>query len=106
MTDTKKQQRPADARIAELQAKIEAIKARDERKRARAKPEVRHAIAATKALDKALGATTDATLRTAFSEARTLVAAAVAVEGVVVAESMGAARKAAKPHGRRKQAAA
>mgnify|MGYP000139970312 CR=1 FL=1 len=101
MTDTKKQQRPADARIAELQAKIECIKARDERKRARAKPEVKFAIAATKALDKALGATTDATLRTAFQEARTLVSAAIAIEGVAVAESTGG-----KPAKRRKSAAA
>jgi len=93
MTDMKKQQRPADARIAELQAKIDGIKARDERKRARAKPEVRFAIGAAKLLDKALGATTDATLRTAFSEARTLVAAAVAVEGVAVAASMTAGGK-------------
>lgn len=52
------------------------------------------------ALDKALGATTDATLRTAFQEARPLVASAVAVEGIVVAESM--AGKAAK---KRKHAA-
>jgi len=84
---TTKTQRSAEDRIAELQSKIEGIKLRDERKRARAKPEVRHAIAATKALDKALGATTDGTLRAAFQDARTLVAAAVAVEGVVVAAS-------------------
>lgn len=101
MTETKKQQRPADARIAELQAKIEAIKARDERKRARAKPEVKFALAATKALDKALGATTDATLRTAFQEARTLVASAVAVEGITVATSTTSS----KPGRNRKTAA-
>jgi len=86
--------------IQDLETKIAAIKARDTRRRARAKPEVRFAIAATKALDKALGATTDATLRWAFQEARTTVAAAIAVEGVVLAgstvERPGRKRKSAK----------
>ena len=95
-------QRTVDERVAELEAKIAGIKARDSKRKAKAKPEVRFAIAATKALDKALGATTDATLRKAFQEARTTVAAAVAVEGVVVAESTAGE----KPRGRRKQAAA
>ena len=100
---TTKTHRSAEDRIAELNAKIEGIKLRDERKRAKAKPEVQFAIQATKALDKALGATTDATLRSAFQEARTLVASAVAVEGVVVAESTAGS---GKPGRRRKNAAA
>jgi len=99
---TTKTQRSAEDRIAELQSKIEGIKLRDERKRARAKPEVKFAIGATRLLDKALGATTDSTLRNAFAEARTLVATAVAVEGVVMAPSTGSAKTARK----RKNAAA
>jgi len=102
MTDTKKTQRDADTRIAELQAKIEGIKARDLRKKTRAKPEVKYALAATKALDKALGATTDVTLRTAFQEARSIVAAAIAIEGVALAESTAGV---GKPGRKRKNAA-
>jgi hypothetical protein len=97
-----KTQRTAEDRIAELNAKIEGIRVRDERRKAKAKPEVQFAIQATKALDKALGATTDATLRTAFQEARTLLASAVAIEGVVVAESTAGS---GKPGRKRKTAA-
>ena len=102
MTETKKTHRSAEDRIQELLAKAEGIRAREERKKARAKPEVKFAMAATKALDKALAATTDATLRTAFQEARTTVAAAVAVEGVAVPTSM---TNAEKPKGRGKKVA-
>jgi hypothetical protein len=102
MTMTTKTQRTAEVRIAELTAKIEGIKARDQRRKAKAKPEVKFALAATKALDKALGATTDATLRTAFQEARTTVAAAIAVEGVTVAATTTGA---GKPGRKRKNAA-
>ncbi len=100
---TEKTQRSADARIEELQQKIAAIRARDERRKAKSKPEVQFALAATRALDKALGATTDSTLRAAFQEARTLVASAVAVEGVTVAASTTGA---GKPGRKRKGAAA
>jgi len=41
-------QRTAEQMIQDLETKIAAIKARDTRRRARAKPEVRFAIAATK----------------------------------------------------------
>lgn len=99
---TTKTHRSAEDRIAELTAKIEGIRARDAKRKAKAKPEVQAALAATKALDRALAATTDSTLRTAFQEARTLVASAVAVEGVVVASSTAAA---GKPGRKRKNAA-
>ena len=102
MTDTKKTQRSADERIEALNKQIELIRQRDAKKRAKAKPEVRFAIGAAKLLDKALGATTDSTLRTAFQEARTLVASAVAVEGVVVAASTATG---GKPGRKRKSAA-
>lgn len=74
-------QRSDDVRIAELQAKIDSIKTRGERKKARANPAVRLSVQAAKLLDKALNATDNAVLRKALEEARTTVGAAVAVEG-------------------------
>jgi hypothetical protein len=103
MTETTTmKQRSTDERVVELGAKIAGIRARDPRRKAKAKPEVRFAIAATKALDTALEATADAPLRKAFQEARTIVAAMVAVEGLVVAASTAGE----KPRGRKKSAAA
>jgi len=95
-------QRTVDERVADLEAKIAAMRGREERKKAKAKPEVRLALQATKALDKALAATQDATLRAAFQEARTTVAAAVAVEGVAVPAST---TDASKPKGRGRRVA-
>ena len=74
--------RTTEERIQELQAKIEAIKNRDERKQARSKPETRFLLAALHAIDKGLNATQDAVLRTALDEARATVSSCLGLLGV------------------------
>src|SRR5262249_30475145 len=55
MTQNKKERthRPLDERVAELEQKIAAIKARDASKQAKAAPEVHALIVAARAVDKA-----------------------------------------------------
>lgn len=93
-------QRSAEDRIAELNAKIEAIKQRDAKRRAKAKPEIRHAVAAARAIDKATAATGDQTLRKAFEDVRTTLTAALAIEGVAVKPAGSPPAKDAPKRGR------
>jgi hypothetical protein len=74
--------RTSTDRIAELEQKIAAIKARDERKAARAKPETKHLITALRGIDGALKESTDAELRVPLDEARGLVSGALGLLGV------------------------
>ena len=78
-------QRSEEERVQELQAKIAAIQARGERKRARANPAVRQAVIAVKAIDRAVGATTDAAARQALGDAREPLSAWLVLEGLTVA---------------------
>jgi hypothetical protein len=52
--------RPIDARIAELEEKIAAIRARDASKQARQLPEAKALVTAARSLDKAIAAVGDA----------------------------------------------
>jgi len=70
-----RQRRGVDQRIADLEAKIAAIKEREARKSAKADPALRHATAAVRSIDKALAATKDAGTRSALGEARSTLAA-------------------------------
>jgi hypothetical protein len=70
--------------IQDLQAKIEAIKARAARAKARGNPAVRFTIAAVKRMDQATGATEDAVHRTALEEARGGLAAWLSMSGVAM----------------------
>lgn len=67
-------QRSEQERVAELEAKIAAIKARGERKKARGNPSVKFSVAAAKLLAKALGETQDPVARRVLDEARTSIA--------------------------------
>lgn len=69
----KYQRRTDDDRIAELNAKIEGIRTRAERRAARANPAVRQATVALKAIEKALEAQPDASLRVALEQAVTII---------------------------------
>lgn len=73
----RRQRRSVDQRIADLQAKIEAIRVREAEKRAKADPAKRQVKAAVKALDKALGAAKDPALKKALQEARSILARAL-----------------------------
>lgn len=71
-----------EQRIADLEAKIQAIKARAERQKVRAKPEVKFLGMALRSLDKALNATEDAVIKKPLDEARTTVASCLALCGI------------------------
>lgn len=87
VTSERKPYRSPEQQVADLQAKIASIQARAERRKARANPAVQQAIVAVRALDKGLAAATDATMKGALLEARTTLAACVAVSGVTLASS-------------------
>jgi hypothetical protein len=75
--------RTIEQRIEELQAKIEGIKRREERKKVRARPEVKHLNMALRSIDKGLNASEDQVLRKALDEARTTVSSCLGLLGVV-----------------------
>jgi hypothetical protein len=78
----KRNRRSPDDLVAALEAKIQAIKARAERKRAKANPAVRYTVAAVRSMDKAMAATTDAVLRNTLDEARGALSAYLSLQGV------------------------
>lgn len=83
--------RTPEQRIAELQAKIESIKQRAERAKAKRSPALRHMNAALKAIEKAQNETEDAPTRKALDEVRATLAAALALNGVVAGRPAAAA---------------
>jgi hypothetical protein len=89
ITPKKRVRRDAEQLVADLQARIEAIKARAVRKRAKANPAVRHTVAAVRSIDKAMGAATDNVLRRALEEARGVLSAYLALQGVIPAAGSG-----------------
>src|SRR5262245_47664993 len=91
----RRKRRGIDQRIAELEAKIAAIKEREAKKKAKADPALRLASAAVRSLDKALGATKDAVFRQAMSEARATLSACLALNGVRVGGKKSEVRRSA-----------
>ena len=81
--------RTTEQRIAELEKRIAAIKAREERKSQRRRPEIRHMGQALRSLDQALNATDDNVLRKALDEARTTVSSSLSLLGVVPKTARG-----------------
>jgi hypothetical protein len=75
----KRARRSTEERIADLEATIASIKARAERKRARADPTIRHTSLAIKAIDKALAETKDSATKSALVEARATLSACIAL---------------------------
>jgi hypothetical protein len=88
-TTKKRVRRDAAQLVADLEAKIEAIKARVARKRRKADPAMRHTIATVRSIDKAMSAATDSVLRHALEEARGVLAAYLTLQGVVPAKGSG-----------------
>ncbi|MBI5362691.1 MAG: hypothetical protein HZA53_05895 [Planctomycetes bacterium] len=68
-----------------MQAKIASIEVRTKRREARANPAVKQAIVAVRAIDRGLAGASDTTMKGALLEARTTLAACVAVAGVTLA---------------------
>ncbi len=79
-----RQRRSVDQRIAELAAKIIALKEGEARKQAKADPVLRHASAALKSIDKALSVTNDAVTRSALGEVRASLTKSLGLEGGVL----------------------
>ena len=86
--------RSEEDRIADLEAKIAAIRARAERKKVKRDPSLRHISAAVRSIDKALGESEDGAMRKALDEARSTLSACLSLSGVIVAGGT-------KPRGRR-----
>jgi len=79
---TTRTRRSPEQLIADLQKKIEAIKARAEQKKVRQNPILKHVRAALKGIDKALSAAEDRASRDTLNEARSGLSALLALNGV------------------------
>jgi len=82
--------------IADLQKKIESIKARAEQKKVQKSPILRHVKAALKSIDKAVSASEDRASRDTLAEARSALSALLALNGVAApsgAASSGGGRR-------------
>jgi predicted HTH transcriptional regulator len=75
--------------VADLQAKIEAIKARAVRRRRKANPAMRYTVAAVRNIDKAMSSATDQVLRRSLEEARGTLSAYLTLQGIVPAARPG-----------------
>ncbi len=101
----KYQRRTSEQLIADLEAKIRAVKLRAERKKARADPAIKHTLGAVKLVDKALAAASDTAMRSALQDARSTLAACTAVDGVIVPSSATEAGTVRRQRGRQRAAA-
>jgi DNA-binding GntR family transcriptional regulator len=90
----KRTHRGPDQLIADLQAKIEGLKARAALKRTKSNPAIRHTVAALKNMDRALAEATDNVLKQALSEARAGISAYLQLQGIGVPAGGGGPRAA------------
>jgi len=77
----RRERRGVDQMIADLEAKIAAIRAREAEKKAKADPALRHVKAALRSVDKALSAAKDAALRDGLGEARGALSSVLGAKG-------------------------
>jgi len=77
----KRARRSPQEQIADLEAKIAQVRQRAERQKARNDPSLRHMTAAVRSIDKALAESKDAATRQALDEARSTLAACLALNG-------------------------
>lgn len=81
----KRSRREPEQLVADLEAKIEAIKVRMARKRAKSNPAVRFTVAAVRNMDKAMAATTDGVMRQTLEEARAALTSFLSLQGILPA---------------------
>ena len=79
--------------VADLEAKIEAVKTRAKVKRARRSPELKALVQAVRSIDASLAEATDATLKTALTEGRAPLVAYLQLEGLPVPQKRKAERE-------------
>lgn len=84
MAKQKRQRRSIDQKIADLAAKIVALKEREARKQAKADPALRHVATAVKSIDKALAEAKDAATKKVLADARSSLNACLGVDGAVL----------------------
>jgi hypothetical protein len=85
----KRIRRSEDQLIADLQAKIEALKVKAAAKRATKDPAAKHTAMAVRAIDEALAQAKDSTQRQALSEARSVLVAYLQLEGIKIPQKRG-----------------
>jgi len=81
--------RTPEQQIADLEAKIESVRLRTQRRTARKDPVVKETIVAVKALDRALAAGAVEPMKGGLEEARNTLAQVVAVTGVLLPPPSG-----------------
>jgi hypothetical protein len=86
-TGQKRTRRTPELLIAELEARIAQVKRRAERQKVKRDPALGHITLAVRSIDKAMAATQDGATRAAVGEARTTLAAVLALNGVISAGS-------------------
>jgi phage shock protein A len=90
MVEELKRVRRTDERlIADLEARIAALKARAAQKKAKRSPGLAHTIKAVKAIDAAMAATEDVAMRRALDEARATLSACLSLQGLSVSGGGG-----------------
>ena len=94
--------RSEEERVQELQDKIAAIRARGQKKKARANPVTRLATQAVKSIDKAARETDDAVARKALGDAREPLSAWLSLQGLTVSTAATQPPEKAGKKGRRK----
>jgi len=91
---TRRQRRTIEDQIAQLEAKIAAIKTREAKKKAKADPVLRNVAAALKAIDRALDEAEEAAHKRALNEARSALNGLLGAEvGEEIAEVPAAGRR-------------
>jgi hypothetical protein len=85
----KRTRRTEEQRIADLERKIAALKARAEQKKAKRSPALRFMLAALNSIDKATAESEDAATRKALGEARSTLSACLSLNGVVPSSGSG-----------------
>ena len=81
--------RTEEQRIADLEAKIVAIKAKAQRQKVKRDPALRHLNAAVRSIDKAVVGCEDAATRKALEEARSTLSACLSLKGVTIPTQAG-----------------
>jgi hypothetical protein len=80
---TKRTRRSPDDIVADLQAKIDKIKAKAEQAKVKKDPALRHISGAIRAIEKATAASSDAVTREALTEVWTILTACLAMSGAL-----------------------
>jgi predicted transcriptional regulator len=87
---SKRNRRTPEQLIADLQARIDAIKARAEQRKAKKSPALRYMLSALKSIDKAMAETDDGATRKALDEVRATLSACLSLSGVSAASKAAA----------------